>query len=1019
MTCRLMLILATMSLFGAEVLGREPPPEGRSIVTRASVLADALVELNEQTKVFFFWPAEADELTVKPVDGAPTLEAALKEMLAETGLHYQKINENMYQICARHGCNPKIEPFQKPEPRKAAPEPVNDGATAIPEVLVKGSHTLNGGIERSRDHVLPYIVYGRKELESSQAPNVAEFLSSFVTANAGTFITDSKAVPIHLQPVSLNGLGSHQTLVLIDGRRAAGYSPGGYATQPDTAAISLADVERIEVLPASASAIYGGSATGGVVNIVLRTDDRGARAAVHVDRMSHSGVGARRVFGNLGLGSATGDSKLFISASYANQDSVQTEDLGFLDAARVRANDYLRSRSDQRVPPFGSQTNIRSESGSPLFGAGTSSITSVPEGYAGGGGAEPFRANAGLYNLDPTDSAQLGGKRSTVLHGSERKSFAIRGRSLLTPGWEVYGEVSRSETHAQLLGSAFDGAWGLRILANAPNNPFNQNILVTFPSSAGDADLSDKTIDFRTMLGSVVQLPHGWNATIEIGRTGTELRVRRPFVDADFISAVANGTVDVLRGASLITGVEGYVRERVVSAVSTTSTGLSVRAAGSVGESWGGSMMLTASLEERIEKIGEGSAIESMSAGPFTNLTPQNVLLEQRQKITSTYVELAIPLVSQVNERPGIRALDVQASLRADRYRTDAAPLWVGAEVAPESISYAHSRFESANPLIGVGYRPLPGLLLRASYSTAFLPPSVSQLTAPIVQTFEAGSFPDPRRGNERTPELQLTGGGNPALQPEHSSSRSVGFVITPTIAPEFRLSLDYTRIRKRDEILIPTDMVFEDIGLFETLYPFLVMRAPTTDAHMAGPITAIDAKAVNIVGTDVEAWNLMVAQSFEPEGFDKITLTAYATHESTLEMDSNSAMLLKTATDTVRDDFTPLRAVFQLSAQRDRWSFGWTMRYLSKYRVPADFLEMQGSTHVDDSQYHDVFVRYKLGPRGFRWQNTYLHFGIRNIFNETPPFDATATEAGYVSRYGDPRQSTYLISIGTDFSPG
>ena len=50
----------------------------------------------------------------------------------------------------------------------------------------------------------------------------------------------------------------NQTLILIDGRRVAEMNYLGSNAQPDINGIPLAAVERIEVLPTSASGIYGG-----------------------------------------------------------------------------------------------------------------------------------------------------------------------------------------------------------------------------------------------------------------------------------------------------------------------------------------------------------------------------------------------------------------------------------------------------------------------------------------------------------------------------------------------------------------------------------------------------------------------------------------------------------------------------------------------------------------------------------------------------------------------------------------
>src|SRR5690606_29527531 len=84
------------------------------------------------------------------------------------------------------------------------------------------------------------------------------------------------------------------------------------------------------------------------------------------------------------------------------------------------------------VPPLGATPNIRSVSGAPLFGPGSPRFTSVPAGYAGGGGLEPLRANAGIYNFDLADSAQSGAGNAGLLGASDRLSAGLTVRREFT-----------------------------------------------------------------------------------------------------------------------------------------------------------------------------------------------------------------------------------------------------------------------------------------------------------------------------------------------------------------------------------------------------------------------------------------------------------------------------------------------------------------------------------------------------------------------------------------------------------
>src|SRR5678815_4037727 len=80
--------------------------------------------------------------------------------------------------------------------------------------------------------------------------------------------------------VSLRGLGSNNTLVLLNGRRLANYglADDGHLSFVDLNQVPFDAVERIEILKDGASAIYGSDAVAGVINIILRQQYTGFTA---------------------------------------------------------------------------------------------------------------------------------------------------------------------------------------------------------------------------------------------------------------------------------------------------------------------------------------------------------------------------------------------------------------------------------------------------------------------------------------------------------------------------------------------------------------------------------------------------------------------------------------------------------------------------------------------------------------------------------------------------------------------
>ena len=79
----------------------------------------------------------------------------------------------------------------------------------------------------------------------------------------------------HVQTALLRGASSAETLVLIDGRPANEPGVGEF----DFSSLPVSAVARVEVVEGAASALWGSSAMGGVIDIITKSPLRGAGAA--------------------------------------------------------------------------------------------------------------------------------------------------------------------------------------------------------------------------------------------------------------------------------------------------------------------------------------------------------------------------------------------------------------------------------------------------------------------------------------------------------------------------------------------------------------------------------------------------------------------------------------------------------------------------------------------------------------------------------------------------------------------
>ncbi|MFC6981550.1 TonB-dependent receptor [Microbulbifer taiwanensis] len=151
---------------------------------------------------------------------------------------------------------------------------------SIEEVVVVGSR-----IQRNAEFetATPIQVMDREVIEKSGYTNLQQMFEKNPAAGNGTFSTrgnNQDSTANGAAAVSLRGMGSDATLVLVNGRRVAisAFAEGITTNFVDINTIPLAAVERVEILKDGASAIYGSDAVAGVVNLVLRDDFEGRKS---------------------------------------------------------------------------------------------------------------------------------------------------------------------------------------------------------------------------------------------------------------------------------------------------------------------------------------------------------------------------------------------------------------------------------------------------------------------------------------------------------------------------------------------------------------------------------------------------------------------------------------------------------------------------------------------------------------------------------------------------------------------
>lgn len=135
-------------------------------------------------------------------------------------------------------------------------------------------------------------VVTRDDIDKMGAENLAQALK----LAAGINIMENGMVG---QQVSLRGMKTNQTLIMIDGRRIRTEETDQTANYYELQRIDMNNVERIEIVRGAVSSLYGADAMGGVINIITKTPDK-EQTTVSADWTSRqSDIGFRYASGKL------------------------------------------------------------------------------------------------------------------------------------------------------------------------------------------------------------------------------------------------------------------------------------------------------------------------------------------------------------------------------------------------------------------------------------------------------------------------------------------------------------------------------------------------------------------------------------------------------------------------------------------------------------------------------------------------------------------------------------------------
>jgi iron complex outermembrane receptor protein len=682
----------------------------------------------------------------------------------------------------------------------------------------------------------PVRIIAQEDIRNSGAISTRELIFGTSLAGAGEIrdVDQSDGFAAGAGTVSLRGLGSDATLVLLNGRRIAPFPAAdpntGQTNLYDINSIPLSAVERIEILPAGASAIYGSDAIAGVVNIVLKKDFQGAEAGVRYGVNQDGHFGNRQVYGLLGFGNPENGFSGTLMLQNSKRDATSVGDTrGVRESELTRLFNRNSPAASTASYPANFFTEAVTGNGAftQFFGrdARCPALLVLPNGQCGYNPHEVQNTVAEREINSVVGSANLKVNQDLSLFSEFGFSRAQH---------EFVSEVS-SIFESGALWFNRDGQrnfFQFVLPPGHPDNPTSVPVALRYRFSDVGPVVRNTTVDSSRLLVGARGKHAGWDweSALLYSKVQSETRYRGFLDAAALTSAIASGAYRPYGNNSpqTLASISPGLRD----SGSTSNTSWDLKGTRELMQLSGGPMALAAGAEVRKEELAV-SPDPRVSRGEIVGAGGAEA--SGNRRVASVFAELSAPF---------IKSVESQLALRHDRYS-----------------DYGNS----TTPQIGLKWKPIQSLALRGTYGKSFRAPSLSTIGDSNVPAF-AGSINDPRRCGQAgaTPDdcngfVAALLRGNPNLKPEKADSQTLGLVFSPNA--DFDVSIDYYRIDRTNEVALlnPIQILQQEATL-----PGAVVRNPDPSTWLpgvpnSGPIQNLNVQFQNLgrtvtQGIDMEA---------------------------------------------------------------------------------------------------------------------------------------------------------------------
>jgi len=794
--------------------------------------------------------------------------------------------------------------------------------------------------------------------------------------------------------ISLRGLGSNRTLILVDGKRI---------TNGDVNAIPAAAIERIEVLSDGASAVYGSDAIAGVVNFILRKDYQGAELTRNYG-ISDKDDGERKGF-SLMFGQSSDKGSIMGGIDYNKTDQILASHRDF-----SKAGYYLVPGGGPggRVIEVGSPSSPSGAlSGFPQFancsyyGYGTFDASApggdgIPAGFRCYRGAGTPEANGGpgdTYNF-----AQI----NLITTPQERTNFFLNGDYKLTDSVDAYFQVFHNNTNsaAQLAPVPLGlRSGGITITADNPYNPFGVDVGAGSPDGENAnirlTALGPRIINFSSrtdqarigIKGNLFDTDWQYDLWGNYGHQAFQFHNINYFNAQAAAGALSGNCSLPVAGEPLTTNtclnlfnqadpntaalLQKFYSLNVDNGTLQTERQGGLDVNGTLFDLPAGAVSLAAGANYR--KFYTRQYADTVSIyNPVTNSCPAgsaslcNNPFTGDYDVKEAYAELFVPILKDL---PFVHSLNVTLGDRYSKY----------------------SSFGNTNNWkVAVEYRPIEDLLLRGTVSKVFRAPSTSELYTGLTSSYDTytPAAGEPRSASGGQVQTIFSGAavGNYPIQAEYGKSFDFGVVYDPQWLTGLSVSADLWRIYLLNAIDRPTGQTVVDQcyagGSVPTGSPYcaLINYTPQGTIDSISGLTVQNLGRLDVKGVDFAASYKLPETSF---GNFAVSLnTTYLTQYNNSSLGQATSYVAGTYSDQF-GSFPRWRALGNVSWQLGDFSASWTQRYIGHLKNTAGAFAFLpgGFMPVGAVTYHNVQFGYNIEPI-----NTRIDVGVDNVGDKQPP---------------------------------